>query len=239
MHVMFVTREPEVCQLIAARLSDAETKCTVYNDFLQFYLALQEETIQCDLLVLDFRQFQHMLCNVSDVFRRLKRPIPFIFYNDPYPDSSNRVMYWMQQNESLYENMEFHTFVPFFKTLNDIIEDPLVRPHISLLQPPVPVTFVAKNTSSSEIDLVQFRVRSKMPPSLFSLFEFFYQNMCKEVSVKDISRQIFGSGFRSDVKRNCVYSYVSRLKKYIKSDCQIHLDIIRSSQERYKMVLGM
>lgn len=243
MNVLFVTREPDACRLIASYLADDKIECEVQDDFLEFYIALQEGRLQYDVLALDFRQFQHMLCSVSDTFRALKHPVPFVFYNDPYPDHANRAVYWLQQNESLYEDREFHQLIPLFKRLNEVIEHPQVRPYISLLQPPrslsAETSSAASTSVSAEIAMTNFRVRSKIPPALFSLFEYFYENRSKEISARDIAKQLFGAGFYTDIRRNCVYSYVSRLKKYMHADEMLHVDIIRSSQERYKMVMKM
>lgn len=237
MEILFVTREPLACALIASRLADDTLRCTIKDNVLEFYLGLQDEKLTCDLLALDFCQFQHLISPMRETLRQLKRSIPFVFYNDPYPDGSNRVVYWMHQNETLYEEQEFHRLAPVFTRLNGIIEDVAVRSHISLLCPPLPLASTGQDDTDA-LDLEQFRARGKIPPALFSLFEYFYARISKEISLKELSRQIFGRGGYDGMKRNCVYSYVSRLKKYIKADPLVHFDIIRSSLERYKMVQG-
>ncbi len=238
MEIMFVTREPLACALIASRLADDTLRYTIKDNVLEFYLSLQSEKLTCDLLLLDFCHFQPLLGRMRETMRELKRSIPFVFYNDPYPDGSNRVVYWMQQNEALYEDQEFHQLAPVFTRLNGIIEDTAVRSHISLLCPPLPLGSTGRQGDTDELDLEQFRARGKIPPALFSLFEYFYARISKEISLKELSRQIFGRGAYDGMKRNCVYSYVSRLKKYMRADPLVHFDIIRSSQERYKMVHG-
>lgn len=237
MEIMFVTREPLACELIASRLADDTMHCTIKDNVLEFYLNLQGEKLNCDLLLLDFCHFQHLLIPMRETLRQLKRSIPFVFYNDPYPDGTSRVIYWMNQNETVYEDQEFHQLTPLFTRLNGIVEDMAVRCHISLLCPPVPLSSGGQDDRGA-FDLEQFRARGKIPPALFSLFEYFYAHISKEISLKELSRQIFGRSGYDDMKRNCVYSYVSRLKKYIKADPSAHFDIIRSSVERYKMVSG-
>ena len=163
--------------------------------------------------------------------------MPVVFYNDPYPNAENRVGYWISQNERLYRGCEFHQFTSVFQSINIIIEDPAIRPHISLLRPPIPLCDMADNSFSGEqFDLNWFRLRNKMPPAIFSLFEYFYGNLSKEVTIKAISRRMSAPYFKSSVQKASVYSYVSRLKKYIKTDSPVKFNIIRTSYGCYKMV---
>ncbi|MBQ6780773.1 MAG: hypothetical protein IJP62_06030 [Treponema sp.] len=236
MKIIFVSREPELCAMLASRVENESIQCSIKNNFLEFLLLLKNDKIDCDLLVCDFCQVQHMLCSIADLLRRASQIIPVIFYNDPYPTKENRVVYWLSQNESLYTDREFHHLIPVFKTINAIIENPAVRPYISLLQPPLPVSGVTMNSEEIEDPLLHFRIRNKIPPSLFSVFELFYRNICKELSIKEISKRISKGYFHSSLKRASVYSYVSRLKKYMQNDPLAQYDIIRSSFGRYKMV---
>lgn len=238
MDIMFVTREPLACALITSRLEDDVHHCTIQDNLLEFYIGLQGEKLACDLLALDFCNFSHLLGDVRETLRQLKRPIPFLFYNDPYPDGTNRAAYWMQQNEVLYEGREFHQFAAVFKRLNSIIEDDAVRSYVSLLRPPLPLS-VGSQDETGAFNVEQFRARSKIPPAMFSLFEYFYARVSKEVSVKELAKQIFGAGGHDGARRNGVYSYVSRLKKYISADPLAQFDIVRSSPARYKMIHGV
>ena len=236
MKIIFVSREPELCKVIASRLEDKTIQCSIKDNFLEFLLLLKDDKIQCDLLVCDFCQVQHMLCGIADLLRHTAKSVPVIFYNDPYPTKEDRVVYWLSQNESLYTDLEFHHLIPIFKNINAIIENPSVRPYISLLQPPLPVMGISMHENENDDPLLHFRIRNKIPPVLFSVFELFYHNICKELSIKEIARRISGSSFRTSVKRASVYSYVSRLKKYMRNDPLVQFDIIRSSFGRYKLI---
>ncbi|MBR4463631.1 MAG: hypothetical protein IKS40_03360, partial [Treponema sp.] len=61
-------------------------------------------------------------------------------------------------------------------------------------------------------------------------------NLSKEISIKDMSRKIRNRHLKDSIQTSSVYSYVSRLKKYIQSDTLSNFTIIRTSFGRYKMV---
>ena len=107
-----------------------------------------------------------------------------------------------------------------------MIEEPAIRPHISLLRPPLPLE-KAGDCDGAGFDLNTFRIRSKMPPMIFTLFEYFYGNLSKEIRNRHL---------KDSIQTSSVYSYVSRLKKYIQSDTLSNFTIIRTSFGRYKMV---
>lgn len=236
MEVVFVTREPDLCSLFASKLGKSDMLCRIQSDFLSFFLQLQKDCIQSDLLVCDFCEFQHIMVDFQEHLKRLHKPLPVVFYNDPYPCAENRVSYWIGQNEHLYQNEEFHGLIPIFQLLNELIENPSIRPHISLLRPPLPLDGAGESPERDSFDLNRFRIQNRMPPGIFALFEFFYGNLSKEISVKELSRRISGQSSRFAVQRASVYSYVSRLKKYIRGDSASRFDIIRTSSGRYKMV---
>lgn len=253
MEIVFVTREPEVCTLIASRLRSDTVSCSIQCDFLSFFLQLHGQKMSADLLVCDFCEFRHIMFDFYEMLSKMQKPISLIFYNDPYPDTENRVGYWISQNERLFPGREFHYLSPVFQKINELIEDPAIRPHISLLRPPVPLReipavtlrdihpvplreLVNQHFPEDKFDLNCFRLRNKMPPAIFSLFEFFYGNLSKEVSIKSISRRMSAQRIKNTVRKSSVYSYVSRLKKYIKTDGSVKFDIIRTSSGCYKMI---
>ncbi len=238
MEVAFVTREPDLCALFAERLEQEGINCRVQSDFLSFFLQLQNDSVQADLLVCDFCAFRHLMIDFLESLQKMQKHTPVIFYNDPYPCAENRVSYWISQSERLYGNEEFHGYIPIFQILSDLIEEPAIRPHISLLRPPLPLAESPSlhDDDGSGFDLNTFRIRSKMPPTIFTLFEYFYGNLSKEISIKDLSRRISSQHFKVSIQKSSVYSYVSRLKKYIQSDALSNFTIIRTAFGRYKMV---
>ncbi len=235
MKVLFLSREPAVCRLMAKKLGRDEFECTVADDVMGFYNSVMDGNLDTDIVVCDFRIFQLSIFNVYEFLSKSTTIIPLIFYNDPFPDGNGRIMYWIAQNEQLYNAPCLESFIPLFEKINAVIEDPSVHPYISLLQPPLPLPGDEDEagTAGRKIDVRLFRKRNRLQPGLYKLFQIFYENQMKELSLAELSLHMWGT--RS--KQNTVYSYISRLKKCIQSDCLVKIDILRTSTGYYEMTV--
>ena len=235
MKICFLTKEPAVCRMIAARLKGDGVESSVCDDAMGFYNDIMNNTVASDLVVCDYRLFQLSMYNFCEFVSQRPTVTPFIFYNDPHPDKDSRIMYWIAQLEQVYNCANLDTFDAIFAKINDAIEDPSIKPYISLLQPPLPVpgSEADAGTAGRQIDLRLFRKRNSLQPGLFKLFKIFYENQMQELSLKELSRQMWGKTSKS----NTVYSYISRLRKCIEQDHLVKIDITRTAPGLYEMVV--
>lgn len=235
MKICFLTREPAVCRMFAARLASNDIESTICDDVMGFYNDFSRDKINSDLIVCDFRLFQMSMYNFYEFLSSRPTVLPLIFYNDPHPDKDSRVMYWIAQNERLYKRHDLEGLSGIFEKLNEIIEDPAIKPYISLLQPPLPVpgTEYDSATAGRKVDLRLFRKRNNLAPGLFKLFKIFYENQMQELSLKELSKQMWGSAN----KQMTVYSYISRLRKCIEADPLVKIDIMRTAPGCYEMTV--
>jgi hypothetical protein len=238
MKVAFLTREPDVCELIASRLPAGDCTCTVSDNSLLFYDELIHKKMEVDLLVCDFKMFQHEVFNIFDFLKEKKMSIPLIFYNDPFPENEGRSLYWLAQNQEQFSRYDLDYLRPVLDRIAEIVEDPSIRPYVSLLQPPLPVTVDKMSDGNPDriIVLPLIRRRNRMTPSLYNLFEFMYKNREDDISIDEIEkflrRKKPGRG-----NRNSVYSYISRLRKCLEKDKLVKIDIIRTDTGCYRMIL--
>lgn len=233
MKIRFLTRELGVCRLMAEKLIQDGEECVVEADSMGFYENLLSEDF--DLLVCDYRIFQLSIFNLYDFLKKRSIVIPLVFYNDPFPERESRVAYWIMQNERLYDCADLEYLIPIFEKLHRVIEDPAVHPYISLLQPPLPLPGEEESsgTAGRQIDLRLFRRRNKLQPGLFKLFQIFYENQQKELSLKELSRLMWGTSS----KTSTVYSYISRLRKRIEKDYLVSIELLRTAPGRYEMTV--
>ncbi len=236
MKVCFLTREPEVCRLMVKRLDSTEIDCTIHLEAIVLYEAIRKKELFCDLLILDYKMMELSVFDLYERIRELDVPVPLIFYNDPYPTKNERVAYWMSQNTYIFRGGDYFYLFDFFCTLNDIIEDPAVHPYISLLQPPLPISLSCEFEGNDlrQIDLKQFRLRNHLPPMLYRLFVLLYDKRGQEVSVQEMAQAL---SIRRKHKPSSMYSYISRLKKYIADDPMVKIEIYRTDPGYYEMVV--
>lgn len=235
MKICFLTREPAVCRMMAAQLAKEGVESTVCDDTMGFYEDVVQDNVTCDLFVCDFRLFQLSMYNFYEFMGSRPTVIPIVFYNDPHPDKDSRIMYWIAQNEQIYDRSNLDSLDSIFAKINDVIEDPAIKPYISLLQPPLPVAGMedAGGSAGRQIDLRLFRKRNKLQPGLFKLFKIFYENQQQDLSLKELSRRMWGKANRSST----VYSYISRLRKCIEQDHLVRIDITRTAPGLYEMTV--
>ena len=235
MKVYFLTHEVPVCRMMARRLADEGYECFVDDDAMGFYDNMLTNEIDYDMLVCDFRIFQMSVFNVYDFLQHRQTVLPVVFYNDPFPTPEQRVVYWIMQNERLYERPQLEYLIPVLEKLNDIIEDPSIHPYISLLQPPLPLPGreLEDGSAGRQIDVRLFRKRNRLQPGLFKLFKIFYDNQQHELSLKELSRRMWGTPSRSAT----VYSYISRLRRCIQNDDLVSIDIMRTAPGCYEMTV--
>lgn len=239
MRVCFVTEQKSVCRVIINRLNDFGYHGYIQDDWLGLDNDLHSTTKKVDLLVCDFSYAGNASINFFEIVKQTGNNVPVIFYNDPLPDDDERVAWWIMQNENAYNTILPENTIELLNRLNSLICDSKIRPHISLLQPPVPLAYkdLRQNTPYRELDLYQFRRRTGIPPSMFSLFQYMYKNRTRDFTLMELSKALFKKRGRARESINSVYSYISRLKKYIEKDTESRIDIIRTSMGRYEMIV--
>jgi len=235
MDIVFFTKEADICQKMADILSKDNHSCTVMTDDTQFLFLLTDVQFKCDLLVCDFRSIPHQSFSIYGYLKDMACIKPVIFYNDPIPEDGRRTEYWLRTNESLFRK-KFTGLIPLFKRIEDIVESPGINPYISLLQAPRSLTKPADG-ESRHIDISRFRKRNGLSPVMYKLFECFYKNVNREVSVKELSKAIWPVSKRNHCNINSIYTYISRLRKTIEKDKLVKIDIIRTDLASYEMVI--
>lgn len=238
MKILFLTREIDVCTMIASKLSQSEYSCIVISDVLMFYDELLHKELVVDLIVCDYRFVEHEMFNIYQFLIERNKVVPLIFYNDPFPKDGERVLHWMIQNQNQYSRNDFEFLRPTFNKIAAIIEDPCVRPYISLIQPPLAISAddISDSQKNRAVDLKLLRRRDKMTPAIYSLFEFFYQHRDIDCSLCEIEKFMWHKNSRK-IKHGGVYSYISRLRKCLQKDSLVKFDILRTSTGSYRMIV--
>lgn len=210
------------------------------GDSCEFYSSLQElmneiKMNPCiDLFVFDFRLYNICHDYVSGMLEQRRLKIPIIFYNDPLITSDALVAYWLSRNQKAFSPKTIDKYTSVFKRLHEAIEDPSIRPFIDVFQP----LFTFNSAEQKNPVPVQSPQRSEnpiLPPSLANLFDFFYQNRNRNLSLDEISQHIFGTQ-DSNGTLSTVYSYISRLKKYLSADRQKGLKLVRVGRGTYRLL---
>lgn len=187
------------------------------------------------MIVSDFKYMARGLFNLFETIKELGRKIPVIFYNDPFPFDSERISFWIRLNELSYKSAFPSECIRILSSLSEAIAAIHVQKPAARSEPLVLLPDFRVN-SCKEIDMGEFRARSKLSPVLFRLFEFMYKNRAREIPLEEIGGALF-IGKKSSVHSSVVYSYISRLRAQLGSGSASRVRIIRSSAGCYKMVV--
>lgn len=237
-YLCFITKEENTCRLIMERLESAECRCFLQTDWVGLYRSLQDYECRIDMIICDFALVGSSYFNLAQSIREMGKKIPVIYYNEPVSDEQ-RVNHWINQYELSYSSTLNQKQLDVLSVLNKVICDPSIRRHISLLQPALPVGYEKQTTGNNlrEIDLLQFRLRKNLTPVMFQLFEFFYKNRKRDISIREIGKVLFKKRRFFLCSRATVYAYISRLRCLIENDLIVKIKIIRSSPGRYRMIV--
>ena len=124
MVVYFLTKQPELCHLIAEQLKKSFHICSIFTDSAELYGAVtQNGSEKIDLIALDYSLFEHDVFNPFEILlQNEKTIIPVIYYNDPYPESNEMAAYWKAKNRSCYkEKLSEHKLHQIFPILKIVL----------------------------------------------------------------------------------------------------------------------
>lgn len=234
----FITDQPDLCEIFMHRLRDENHRCYIQDDWVEFQKSLMHPKEIPNLIICDFSFVGSTLFAIFEIIETCGQKVPVIFYNDPATDDQHRVYHWINQNEYHYRNTFPQELIPELEKINDIINDPSVRKHISLMQPPVPIGYKTACEAGirKEIDLMGFRRRNKIPPSVFNLFSYMYSNRDRAMTIKELSKALFGTK-ACHQKTSTIYSYICRLRKFFQNDKQTDMEIYYAGNKSYELIV--
>lgn len=240
MTVYFLTRQKDVCSLIAESLRTAGYMSELFTELDEFFAVVKVQKAQkVDLLALDYRMFDHELVNPYAILKKEHRTIPLIYYNDPFPEPEERALYWKVKNHEHLGNSFTEekriALVPLFQKLQDITNDPLLNQYISLINKPKP--YNEEHLLLSSFDVEGFRRNHHIPSSRFKLFLYLYENCGRSFSVENICTYLWNSCTPEKVRT--LYSYIHELRVACREENRQTILISRVGKRSYKLTVSM
>ena len=202
--------------------------CPSLNLVLDFQ---REEKI--GMLICDFRYFK---CESRNPYETLSeklggRKIPFIFYNDPFPEFTT---------EGFVEQWK-RTLLHYYGELTVWAEEFLECMAVAVI-----CASVRDSDSHADLDTVQkvegdgkffmdslekLRALFNMPPSKFSLFETFFKNPGEEMDAEELCLRMWGKSDEHSMAN--LYSYIAFIRKSLVDFPKLGMSIDRSGKGRY------
>ncbi len=207
-------------------------------------MALRNQKKLPDLLILDYKLYNHDIFNLYTYLEETEMIVPLIFYNDPCLICSKRAAHWERMLEltlTKYIPKDFSHYRPVLEALEELIEADEFRPYITLIQPAkeIPLSFVKDSYTLQYLKenkddcIYQFQERSKIPNNLFYLLKLLQKNKELELSFKDIIEMYAKDG--KSITEESLRVLMSKLRKYIRSDKECNF-LIYHDNDRYRFI---
>ncbi len=222
MVVYFLTKQPELCHLIAEQLKKSFHVCNVFTDSEELYGAVKSNgSERIDLIALDYSLFEHDVFNPFEILiHDEKSIIPVIYYNDPFPASNEMAAYWKVKNRSCYKEKipeeKLNQIYPLLKQIQNIVNSDNINPYISVICRPKVLLKEEKIITEGQFSPEQYRIQKNIPQSRFDLFMLFYKNKDIPLTAAWICEQLWGSF--SVKKQNALYTYIHDLRVVFSTD---------------------
>ena len=244
MKIYIYSPQKEISQIIADHLSDKGNLCFPFMMQEDISVSLQNLKKMPDLLILDYKSFNHDIFNIFDYLKKFNMKVPLVFYNDPCLLRSSRTQHWISIIETKFkpfEEEERKKYEKVLKDLEELIESDELRPYISLLQEPkeIPLSMIKdaytlQYLKENKDDCIfEFQKRTKLPNNLFYLLELLQKNKCLSLSFTDIA-DLYNKDGKS-INEKSLKVLMSRLKSFIRSDKNCNF-LIHCEDKRYKFV---
>ncbi|MBR5933203.1 MAG: hypothetical protein IK002_04365 [Treponema sp.] len=138
MTVYFLTRQPDVCQLIADRLQESDVEIKIYPVITNLLQTVFDFNLEPDILFLDYMYYQNENFDPYLLLKKYNKIFPIVFYNHPYPLPDKRRLFWLYslKRTGLFNNLS--RIEPILYSMEEALKDPRIFPYVSGIQQPKP-----------------------------------------------------------------------------------------------------
>lgn len=244
MKIFIYSPQREISQIISDHLSCKEDHCIAFETLENLSSLVRNMEKGPDLLILDYLSFNHDIFNIFSYLRKIQKPIPVIFYNDPCLTRSTRAAHWkslIELTQMDLKKKDYSYLDSVFEKLEELINSEQFFPYVSLLQPPKTVPdYLIKDKYTLEFikqksdDCINsFKERNKLPNNLFYLLSLLQKNKDMPMKLKSIIELYEEEGKK--ISEKSLKVNISKLKKLIRSDKQCGF-LIYQEKSTYRFV---
>lgn len=236
MHFLCTGKCKKVFEILYRRVFTTEDKFSFCKDGLSLVQEVLHEKNEDSIIFMDYDLYRNFTELIYDILNSKNLKIPLILVGDPKRNAVERMNYWVSINEFRYNIQTLHLMSPLFQKITEELDSPDLRNLIfgndvseTALELEAPVKNSRKNVLES------FRKSNNLPPSIYNLLVFLFKNRSREVSVDEIARYMNISGENEKSRKNAVYAYISRLRKFIDCTPKCAIELRRTRTGYYRL----
>ncbi|MBQ0162134.1 MAG: hypothetical protein KBS84_03105 [Treponema sp.] len=264
MRIYFLTRQPDVCQLLADCLAGPNVEIKIYPLLTSLFQTIFEFGVEPDILFLDYVYYASSTFNPYSLLLKQGKMFPIVFYNHPFPLSYNRKTFWLNELAKTEYFSDLSKIEPLLEKMQQALADPAIYPYVTCIQEPKEyisddlryiepikdneVDYYVAHFSNVITDFLvpgskrkrmhensikealapefikNFLSRTHMSPKLITLFNKFYTNCEKHLSVAELCACMAENG--KPATPNGLRLAIHRLRELLSNEPDVKLDII-------------
>lgn len=136
MRIYFLTRQPDVCQLLADKLAGTNVEIKIFPLLTGLFQTLFEFDVDPDVLFLDYVFYQSNTFNPYSLLVKYNKMFPIVYYNHPFPLSHNRKIFWKNELRKTGYFSDLSKLNSVLDTMQDALSDPSIYPYVTCIQEP-------------------------------------------------------------------------------------------------------
>lgn len=136
MRIYFLTRQPDVCQLLADKLAGTNVEIKIFPLLTSLFQTVFEFGVDPDILFLDYIYYQSNTFDPYKLLIRNNKMFPIVFYNHPFPLPYNRTTFWRKELLQTGYFSDISKITPILETMQDSLADPSIYPYVTCIQEP-------------------------------------------------------------------------------------------------------
>lgn len=134
MRIYFLTRQPDVCQLLADRLLKLNAEIKIFPLIPGLFHHLFDLGILPDVLFLDFLYYQNDGTDFYNILKKYNTVFPVVFYNHPFPIPERRHFFWSYNLKKTGFFTDLASIDPILQLMEESLMDPDISPYVSCIQ---------------------------------------------------------------------------------------------------------
>ncbi|MBQ9239478.1 MAG: hypothetical protein IJ191_09260 [Treponema sp.] len=233
MVIFFYIPESYIARVLTAACEENGNICTVFPDLNALCTAFTNMIEKPDLVVLDYRLFNHAVFNPYRYLQTFNHMTPLIFYNDPFPEPQRRARHWECTLQTLYfDSFKPESYRSVFSTIAQTVESEQLLPYIPLLQPArtvpsTPIVVPAAPESTIRKTPEQVKTTCKLHDTAYTLLQIFYTLRDKACSVSAFKHELEKT--RRPLSIKTIYAHIARLRAQLTAHPELHMNIINTT----------
>ncbi len=229
MIIFFLTTQESLCSRIASCLTENYNhEVRVFtNPRMCYRNVILTGISKVGLIACDYMMFDMEEINPFEIMSLHKCVLPFIFYNTPFAEHTDRVSFWLNKihkrmRSSAMSEEKMAELKDVLMQLDKTISSPDINPYVRLLN---------EAPDFPEVELNCFRQRNHIQSSRFKVLSYLFSHKDQEISEEDLCMHVWNDFSQKRIR--VLYSYICELRKICRQDLKLHMAISRPSKQCY------